>query len=279
VYSLDNSNGSIRPDFPPANHINNITPSHDQMTQLLPLAPSRPAGQCVEEGMFTNEVLAALPHEELARLAPNLEMVSLSYREGLRGVENGDCYIYFPQGVVVSQIYVLNDGSTAEVALIGSEGVVGLNFIFNSHAPERWTSVAVAGSALRMRAKDLKKEFDRGGVLHRLLLDYVGDYVEQVSQRAVCNSQHKIEERFASWLLMMHDRAGGDLLPLTQEQIACRLGTRRSSITLAAMSLQQRRIISYLRGRIRVLDRKALEAAACECYRAISQRKNKVINV
>ena len=127
-----------------------------------------------------------------------------------------------------------------------------------------------------MRARELKKEFDRGGVLQQLLLDYAGDYVEQISRRAVCNSQHKIEERLASWLLMMYDRVGCDLL-LTQEQISCRLGTRRSSITLAAASLQQQNIISYLRGRIRILNRDLLEMAACECYKAISHENRKDI--
>ncbi|HMV48503.1 MAG TPA: Crp/Fnr family transcriptional regulator [Blastocatellia bacterium] len=186
-------------------------------------------------------------------------------------MEDGDCYIYFPQTVVISQLSMLNDGSTAEVALIGNEGLVGLNFIFSVYIPERQMCVAKAGSALRMRAKVFKKEFESGGALQHLLLNYMGNYVEQISQRAVCNSQHQIEKRLACWLLMMHDRAGGDVLPLTQEQIACRLGTRRSSVTLAARALQEQHTISYFRGQIHILDRCALELAACECYRTISQ--------
>jgi hypothetical protein len=180
--------------------------------------------------------------------------------------------------MVVSLLSVFNDGSTAEVALIGNEGMIGLNYLFNSYQAERWPSVAIGGGALRMRAKEMKKEFDRGGAMQQLLLDYAGSYLEQVSQRAVCNSQHKIEERLASWLLMIDDRTGHDLL-LTQEQISCRLGTRRSSITLAAISLQQQGIISYLRGRIHIIDREALEAAACECYQALSPRNKMKANI
>ena len=227
--------------------------------------------QFSESNKGTNKILAGLPSEDLARLAAQMEPVSFTRRQEIRDVENGDCYIQFPLDMVVSQLSIFNDGSTAEVALIGNEGLVGLNYIFNSHPPERWTCIAVAGKAVRMRAKDLKREFDRGSVMQQLLLAYAGDYVEQVSRRAVCNSQHKIEERLACLLLMMHDRVGQDLF-LTQEQISCRLGTRRSSITLAATSLQQQNIISYLRGRIRVLNRVGLEMAACECYRTISQR-------
>ena len=273
MYSLNNKNGSIQPDFPQKNHFTNVILNNDQITHAHPTNPSESAGQCVNGSRFKNQILAKLPHEDLARLSPNMEPVMLSHRESLHGVENGDCFIYFPQGAVVSQIYVLKDGNTAEVALVGSEGMVGLDFLFNSYTPDRWACVALAGSALRMRAKDFKKEFERSSVLQQSLLDYAGDYMEQVSQRAVCNSQHRIEERFASWLAMMHDRAGRDLLFLTQEQIAYRLGTRRSSITLAATALQDQHIISYVRGRIFILDRPALERAACECYRAIGKRK------
>lgn len=273
VYSPNNSNGSIQPEFPRRNHFNSATPNNDLGPQAPMAAPSRSAGQCAENASFINQILAKLPREDMTRLSATMEPVMLSHRESLNGVENGDCFIYFPQGAVVSQIYVLKDGNTAEVALVGSEGMVGLDFLFNSYTPDRWACVALAGSALRMRAKDFKKEFERSGALQQLLLDYAGDYVEQVSQRAVCNSQHRIEERFASWLAMMHDRAGRDLLFLTQEQIAYRLGTRRSSITLAAMALQDQHIISYVRGRIFILDRPALEMAACECYRAIGKRK------
>jgi CRP-like cAMP-binding protein len=258
-------------------------PTGDQATEVVLkngsfshsiLAKSAP--QLSENRRRTNKILASMPNEDVMRLAAQLEPVSFTRHQEICDVENGDCYIHFPLDMVVSQLSIFADGSTAEVALIGNEGVVGLNYIFNSFSPERWTCIAVSGKAMRMRAKDLKREFDRGGALQQLLLGYTGYYVEQISRRAVCNSQHKIEERLASWLLMMHDRVGCDLL-LTQEQISCRLGTRRSSITLAAASLQQQNIISYLRGRIRILNRNMLEMAACECYRTFSHENRKVV--
>ncbi len=272
MYILENSNNGIwLGHFTGTETVD--APSNDDSLPAQVMPQSLP--QHLENLKGTNKILAEMPYDDLARLATQMEPISFTRQAEIRDVENGDCYIHFPLDMVVSQLSIFNDGSTAEVALIGSEGMVGLNYIFNSSSPELWTCIAVAGKAMRMRAKDLKREFDRGGALQQLLLHYAGDYVEQVSRRAVCNSQHRIEERLASWLLMMHDRAGRDLL-LTQEQISCMLGTRRSSITLAAVSLQQQNIISYLRGRIRVINRNALERAACECYKAISCKKGNI---
>jgi CRP-like cAMP-binding protein len=226
-----------------------------------------------------NQLLAHVPEEEMARLSPLLEPVTLARQEDVRGYQHGDHFVYFPQNAVISHLSVFKNGSTAEVALIGSEGMVGLSTLFDARLPEQWARVSVAGSALRVKAATLKQEFARGGALQQLLLQYTGAYVKQVAQRAVCNGQHKIEERLAVWLLLLHDRVRDDLLPLTHEQIARRLGTRRSSITLAAVALQERGIISYVRGRIRVLERQALEQAACECYEVISFGPEGVISV
>jgi hypothetical protein len=269
VHSLKSGNGYIRPEIPVNNYTTDGTLSNDFH---LPQVSAEPSTPLVENIRGANQILSRLLEEDLARMAAFLEPVWFSRAEEIHNLENGDGFVHFPLDMVVSQLSVFNDGSTAEVALIGNEGVIGLNYIFNSYTPERWTCVAVAGGALRMRAKEMKKEFDRGGALQHSLLDYAGTYIEQVSQRAVCNSQHKIEERLASWLLMIYDRTGRDML-LTQEQISSRLGTRRSSITLAAISLQEQNIISYLRGRIRIINRDALEAAACECYKTLSRRK------
>lgn len=269
MYSLKSSNSLLERRYSTPDTIHDVTKTPAITPAWSPLADRFSLG-----GTSSNRILAKLPGEDQTRIFQHLELVSLSCREELRSVENGDCYIHFPQTVVISQLSMLNDGSTAEVALIGNEGLVGLSFIFSIHVPERQMCVAKAGSALRMRAKDFKKEFESGGALQHLLLNYMGSYVEQISQRAVCNSQHQIEKRLACWLLMMHDRAGNDLLPLTQEQIACRLGTRRSSVTLAAMALQEQHTISYFRGRIHILDRRGLEMAACECYRTLSQASN-----
>ena len=275
MHSLKSGNGYIRPEFP----VNNYTPDGTLINEIhLPQVSAEPTTPQAENIRGANQILGRMPEEDLARIATLLEPVWFSRAEEIHNLENGDGFVYFPLDMVVSQLSVFNDGSTAEVALIGNEGVIGLNYIFNSYTPERWTCVAVAGGALRMRAKEMKREFDRGGALQHSLLDYAGTYIEQVSQRAVCNSQHKIEERLASWLLMIYDRTGRDML-LTQEQISSRLGTRRSSITLAAISLQEQNIISYLRGRIRIINRDALEAAACECYETLSRRKMMTANL
>jgi len=275
VQSLKNGNGYIRHEFSVNNYSTEGTLINDFHPPQVSVEPATPVADHLKGA---NQILARIPEEDLARIAVLLEPVWFSRAEEIHNLENGDGFVHFPLDMVVSQLSVFNDGSTTEVALIGNEGVIGLNYIFNSFTPERWTCVAVAGGALRMRAKEMKKEFDRGGPLQQLLLEYAGSYLEQISQRAVCNSQHKIEERLACWLLMIHDRTGRDML-LTQEQISSRLGTRRSSITLAAISLQQQNIISYLRGRIRIINRAALESAACECYQALSRPKFMTANI
>jgi CRP-like cAMP-binding protein len=167
---------------------------------------------------------------------------------------------------------MLEDGSTTEAAIIGREGVAGLSAIFAARPPSYWTQVTVAGSALRMSAEVLAEEFARGGAMQSLLLAYASARLAQISQKAVCNARHTVVERLCCWLLMVHDRVGDDELPLTHELIADHLGARRASISEAAMSLRERGIISYTRGQVRIVDRRALEAAACECYRTLKQQ-------
>lgn len=273
MYSRNSSNGFLGHIIP--GRTNSILGGTSNAVSATTWPSSKLPGHASLDAMPRNQILADLPNDDRMRLFQSMEMVRLSRHEDLHDVEHGDCFIYFPQSVVISQLSMLNDGSTAEVALVGNEGVIGLSFIFNTHIPERRACVALAGNALRMRAKDFKREFECGGALQHSLLEYMGNYVEQISQRSVCNSQHSIEKRFACWLLMMHDRASNDVLPLTQEQIAYRIGTRRSSITLAAMALQEQQIISYFRGQIHILDRRRLELTACECYETLSQTSNK----
>jgi CRP-like cAMP-binding protein len=217
-----------------------------------------------------NLIFAGLATEDKVRLSTILEPVYLSQNESLSGMEGGECFVHFPESAIISQLSLLYNGTTVEVAMIGREGVAGLGFLFNSYRPELQTQVAIAGAALRMRAKDFKREFDCGGAFRRSLLRYAGDYVEQVSRRAGCNARHQIEAQLACRLLMLNDRTGGDLLPLTHDQIANCLGTRRASITVAAGALQDRRLITYYRGWIKILDRHGLEYAACECYQPLS---------
>lgn len=223
-------------------------------------------------GLLTNRLLTALPGEDFARLLRHLEPVSLSGGEDLYGFGEAIQDLYFPEGAVVSHLYILADGATTEAAMIGREGMTGLSYIFASPVPAHWTQVIIPGTALRVRAEVIKEEFARGGAMQRLLLAYASAQIEQLSQKAICNGRHTVEERLCSWLLMVHDRAGDDQLPLTQEQIARHLGTRRSGITEAAMVLRDSQIISYSRGQIRITNRPGLEMAACECYRTLNRQ-------
>jgi CRP-like cAMP-binding protein len=223
-------------------------------------------------GLLTNKLLTALPGEDFARLLPHLEPVSLSCDEGVYGLGKGIADVYFPESVVLSHLHVLADGSTSEADMIGKEGMTGLSAIFDSPAPTHWTQVIIPGTALRMSAEALKQEFARGGATQRLLLAYASARIAQLSQRVVCNGRHAVGERLCSWLLMIHDRAGDDQLPLTHEQIARHLGTRRAGITSAATTLRDRQIINYSRGKISIIDRHGLEMMACECYRTLSRQ-------
>lgn len=223
-------------------------------------------------GLLTNKLLTALPGADFARLLPQLEPVSLACGNDLYDGCDPVQDVYFPETAVLSHLYVLTDGSTTEAALIGKDGVAGLSAIFNAPAPAHWTQVIVAGSALRMSAALLRREFARGGAMQRLLLAYTSARLEQLAQRAVCNNRHTVEERLCSWLLLIHDRTGGERLPLTHEQIARHLGARRAGITEAVNAFRARQLLNHSRGQIHITDRPGLEEAACECYRTLSQR-------
>lgn len=223
------------------------------------------------DGLLTNKLLAALPGPDFARFLPHLEPVSLLAGENLYAFgEEADC-AYFPETAVVSHVYVLEDGRTITAAIVGGEGMVGLSAIFGSPPPTYWTQVTIGGSALRAGVEFLKEEFARGGALQQLLLGYMGARLAQLSQRAVCNGRHRVEERLCTWLLMLQDRVGEEPLPLTHEEIAHHLGARRAGITSACTDLRDQGLIEYRRKSIRIVDRQMLEAAACECYRVLAR--------
>jgi CRP-like cAMP-binding protein len=222
--------------------------------------------------LLTNKLLKGLPAEDFARLLPHLSPAPLSSGERLYGLGEGVRFIYFPETAVISHLHLLADGSTTEAAMIGREGMTGLSAVFNSPSPDHWTQVTVPGMALKVRAEVVRREFARGGALQRSLLDYASARLLHLSRRAVCNGRHTVGERLCSWLLMVDDRAGEEQLPLTHEQMASHLGARRAGVTGVASSLRDQRIIDYSRGQIRILDRPALESAACECYQVLGQR-------
>jgi CRP-like cAMP-binding protein len=222
-------------------------------------------------GLLTNKLLTQLPGEDFARLLPHLEPVSLSCGEDLYRFGESIHDVYFPETAVISHLYFMEDGSTTAAAIIGREGLVGLSTIFDARPPSYYTQVTIGGSALRVETEVIKQEFNRGGAMQRLLLSYTSTRLAQLSQRAVCNGRHKVDERLCTWLLMIHDRAGNEQLPLTHEEIAHHLGLRRAGITTACNVLRHCGAINYRRGMIRILNRQELEAAACECYQALTQ--------
>ena len=216
-----------------------------------------------------NQILAALPDLEYQRLAPSLKLVALTSGDILLEPNETVRHIYFPQQAMISLVSIMMDGSTTEIGIVGNEGMVGLSALLGGNRTVSRSIVQVSGSALQISADILRKEFYRSKKLHELTLLYTQALLTHVSQSAACNRQHHIEERLARWLLSVHDCILQDELPLTQEFIANMLGTRRSGVTVAAGRFQNAGIINYSRGKITILDRQALEAASCECYRLV----------
>jgi CRP-like cAMP-binding protein len=213
-----------------------------------------------------NHLLAALPSDEYERLFLTQEGVSLSLGQVI--YESGESleYVYFPTSSVVSLLYTMEDGSTAEMGLVGNDGIVGVALFLGGDTTPNRAVVQIAGRALRMKSKALKSEFSRGGPFQQVLLRYTQALMTQISQTAACNRLHSVEKRLCRWLLLCHDRIKSDELQMTQEFISNMMGGRRESVTIAARRLQNAGFIHYSRGHIRILDRKGLEASACECY-------------
>jgi CRP-like cAMP-binding protein len=231
--------------------------------------PSRPPARFT--GLVTNKLLTALPGPDFATLLPHLEPVTFSVGDELYSFGETIETIHFPETVVFSQVSYLEDGSATEVALVGCEGVVGLSALFESPMSMYWTKVTIAGTALRASVTSLVEEFRRGKSFQSRILSYSSSYLNQVSQRVVCNSRHRLEERLCTWLLLIHDRAQSAPLTLTHEQIAERLGSRRAGITSFCNLLRENGAIAYQRGVISVVSRELLEKWACECYHAVSR--------
>ncbi|HEX8558397.1 MAG TPA: Crp/Fnr family transcriptional regulator [Pyrinomonadaceae bacterium] len=227
-------------------------------------------------GLLTNSLLSALPGEDFARIFPHLEPASLPAGSTLYKLDEEIRFAYFPETAVVSHLHILSEGGMTESDMVGREGMTGLSAVFGAPTPSYLTEVALAGSALRVRVDALRQEFARGGALQQLLVRYASSRIALLSRRAVCNGNHRVEERLCTWLLMMYDRAGDTPLALTHERISRHLGTRRAGVTSAATALRDRGVIAYTRGHISVLDRARLEAAACECYPAVREASNAV---
>ena len=224
-----------------------------------------------------NRLLAALPAEEYERLRPNLREVSFSLGEVVYEFAGQLDYVFFPTSSIVSLLYTMENGSTAEMGLTGNDGVVGIALFMGGGTMPNRAVVQSAGGALRMKAKILQHEFAYGGKFQQLLLRYTQALITQISQTAVCNRLHSVEQQLCRWLLLSHDRLKTDELVMTQELLADMLGVRREGVTVAAGRLQDDGAISYVRGRIQILDRQKMEETVCECYRVVKDEGDRLL--
>jgi CRP-like cAMP-binding protein len=218
-----------------------------------------------------NHLLAALPEEGFERMLPNLERLSLSLGEIISESGGEAHYIYFPTTAIVSLLNVLENGSTAEIAVVGREGVVGIALFMGGVSMLSRALVQSEGFAYRMRGDLLKREFDRDPAMQHLFMRYIMALLAQMAQTAVCNRHHCIDQQLCRWLLLSMDRLSGNVLNMTQELIADMLGVRREGVTEAAGKLQDAGLISYSRGCLTILDRVGLEARVCECYKVVKE--------
>jgi CRP-like cAMP-binding protein len=224
-----------------------------------------------------NRLLAALTPDEFERLLPGFQEVFFPLGEVVYEFGGHLDYVFFPTTAIVSLLYTMENGSSAEMGLTGNDGVVGIALFMGGGTMPNRAVVQSAGRALRMKAKVLKDEFARGGQFQRLLLRYTQALITQISQTAVCNRLHTVEQQLCRWLLLSHDRVNADELIMTQELIADMLGVRREGVTVAAGRLQDEGAISYVRGRITILDREKLEATVCECYRVVKTEFDRLL--
>ena len=218
-----------------------------------------------------NHLLAALPAADYERLLPHLERVSLPLGWVVYEAGGEQGYVYFPTTSIVSLLYVLEDGASAEIAVTCNDGLVGIALFMGGETTPSRAVVQCAGHGYRLRASVLKGEFERGGPLQLLLLRYTQALITQMSQTAVCNRHHTVEQQLCRWLLLSLDRVQSNALVMTQELIANMLGVRREGVTEAAGKLQKAGLIHYSRGQITVLDRPQLEAQVCECYAVVKK--------
>ncbi|HEX8151329.1 MAG TPA: Crp/Fnr family transcriptional regulator [Pyrinomonadaceae bacterium] len=228
-------------------------------------------------GPAGNRLLARLPPDEMERLVPHLGGVSFALGEVIYESGGRQSYIYFPTTSIISLLYLMQNGSSAEMGVAGNDGLVGVALFMGGDSVPNRAVVQSAGAAFRMKTKVLQGEFARGGTFQRLLLRYTQALMTQMSQTAVCNRLHTIEQQLCRWLLLSHDRLSTDELVMTQELIANMLGVRREGVTHAAGRLQESGLISYVRGRITILDRRGLEAAVCECYKVVKDEYDRLL--
>ncbi|RSZ24375.1 Crp/Fnr family transcriptional regulator [Variovorax beijingensis] len=240
------------------------------------MAPSSPSFSS-RAAVARNSLLEVIPPEVLAGLTPLLELVPLKLGEVLYESGVVQQHVYFPTDCIVSLLYVLENGQSAEIAVVGFEGMVGVSLLMGGGSTPNRAVVQSAGHAFRLSASHIKQLTDNGGPLLHLLLRYTQSLITQMSQTAVCNRHHSLEQQLCRWLLLSLDRLPGNELVMTQELIANMLGVRREGVTEAAGKLQRLNLIKYSRGHITVLDRPGLEKQVCECYEVVKRETDRLL--
>ena len=226
-----------------------------------------------------NQLLASLPEAEWQRWQAELELVELPLGQVL--CESGDkmSHVYFPTTAIVCLLYVMEDGSSAEISVVGNEGLVGIALFMGGDSTPSRAVVQSAGTAYRIKASTVKDEFDRSSAVLHMVLRYTQALLTQMAQTAVCNRHHTLDQQLCRWLLLSLDRLPGSELLMTHELIANMLGVRREGVTEAALKLQASGLIRYSRGRINVLDRPGLEGRTCECYGVVKKEYDRLLGV
>ncbi|MDM0084888.1 Crp/Fnr family transcriptional regulator [Variovorax sp. J31P179] len=226
---------------------------------------------------LSNRLLAALPEAEWARWLPQLQAVDMPLGQVLYESGKTLSHVYFPTTAIVSLLYVMENGASAEIAVVGNEGIVGISLFMGGESTPSRAVVQSAGRGFRLTAQVMKDEFDRAGPVLHLLLRYTQALITQMAQTAVCNRHHSLDQQLCRWLLLSLDRLEGSELVMTQELIANMLGVRREGVTEGALKLQHAGLIRYSRGRISVLDREGLEGRTCECYAVVKNEYDRLL--
>jgi CRP-like cAMP-binding protein len=224
-----------------------------------------------------NHLLAALPPDELQRWLPQLEPVEMSLGQVMYESGRTLSHVYFPINSIVSLLYVMENGASAEIAVVGNEGLVGVSLFMGGDSTPRRAVVQSAGHGYRLKAQLMKDEFSRAGPVMHLLLRYTQALITQMAQTAVCNRHHSLDQQLCRWLLLSLDRLHGAELVMTQELISNMLGVRREGVTESALKLQSAGLIRYARGHITVLDRPGLEKRTCECYAVVKKEYDRLL--
>jgi CRP-like cAMP-binding protein len=224
-----------------------------------------------------NHLLGALPNAEWLRWLPQLEPVDMPLGQVLYEAGGTLSHVYFPTTAIVSLLYVMENGASAEIAVVGNEGIVGISLFMGGDSTSSRAVVQSAGMGFRLKARVMKDDFNRAGPVLHLLLRYTQALITQMAQTAVCNRHHSLDQQLCRWLLLSLDRLQGNELVMTQELIANMLGVRREGVTEGALKLQQAGLIRYARGHISVLDRDGLQKRSCECYAVVKKEYDRLL--